>query len=266
MAQLGAKLLLVMSEFDPNTLAGRIEQRLDALNKSAAAASEEATGKKDAIRKIYDKARKGVAFHPRMDTLQGLSRALHTTVAWLTEGDGPQEVAPGEVVLTGPTIERTLGPQPAFAGRVQAGRFLATDDYFNQDIEDVPEFVLPVPKYGKVRQYTWRARGDSMNEAGIVDGMWIVGADAADYIDTYGDIESGDLVVVERSRHQGAERELTVKQVHFFRDRYELRPASSNPEHQPIVVKHDHEVDADGVEVRIIGVVLTAYANLHRRT
>lgn len=254
-----------MSEFDPHTLAGRIEQRLTVVKKSATAASEEATGKPDAIRKIYIKAREGVPFHPRMDTLKGLAKALHTSVTWLTEGEGPEEVAPGEVVLTGPAIERTLGAPPTYAGSVQAGMFIATDDYFNQDFESVPEFVLPVGKYGKVRQYTWRARGDSMNAAGIMDGMWIVGADAADYVDTYGDIESGDLVVVERSRHQGAERELTVKKVHFYRDRYELRPASTNPEHQPIVVKHDHEVDADGVEVKIIGVVLTAYANLHRR-
>ena len=254
-----------MSEFDPHTLAGRIEKRLMALGKSPAAASEEATGKPAATRKIYTKARESVPFHPRMDTLQGLAKALHTTVAWLTEGDGPENVAPGDIVLTGPAIERGAADPPIFAGRVQAGMFIATDDYFNQDVETVPEFVLPVPKYSKVRQYSWRARGDSMNAAGIVDGMWIVGADAADYIDIYGDIESGDLVVVERSRHQGAERELTVKQVHFYRDRYELRPVSTNPDYQPIVVKHDHEVDADGIEVKIIGVVLTAYANLHRR-
>ena len=254
-----------MSEFDPNTLAWRIERRLSAIGKSAAAASEEATGKKDAIRKIYSKAKAGEAFHPRIDTLRGLARALHTTVAWLTDQEGPEAVEPGEVVLTGPTIERGVGVSPSYAGQVQAGMFIATDDYFNQDFENVPEFVLPVPGYSRVRQYTWRARGDSMNEAGILDGMWVVGADAADYVDVYGEIESGDLVVVERTRHQGAERELTVKEVHFYRDRYELRPASSNPAHKPIIVKRDHEVDSDGVEVKIIGVVLTAYAHLHRR-
>lgn len=104
-----------------------------------------------------------------------------------------------------------------------------------------------------------------MDQAGISDGMWVVGADAADYIDTYGDIVTGDLVVVERVRFQNSERELTVKEVHFFRDRYELRPVSSNPEHVPIVVPHDHQADGDGEEVKIIGVVLTAYANLRRR-
>lgn len=169
-----------------------------------------------------------------------------------------------EAALVGPAILRT-GEPPKYAGVVQAGQFLAVDEYFNQDPEQVPPHVLPDPAYSRVRQYAWRSRGDSMDAAGIHDGMWVVGADAADFIDVYGDIQSGDLVVVERTRFQGSERELTVKEVHFFRDRYELRPVSKNPEHQAIVVPHDHTVGSDGVEVKIIGVVLTAYANLRTR-
>jgi SOS-response transcriptional repressor LexA len=166
--------------------------------------------------------------------------------------------------LKGPAILRT-GTTPPYAGIIQAGQFLAVDEYFNQDPDPVPSHVLPDPAFARVRQYAWRARGDSMDEAGIFDGMWVVGADAADYIDTYGDIQSGDLVVVERTRYQRSERELTVKEVHFFRDRYELRPVSSNLSHSVITVPHDHGVDGDGVEVKIIGVVLTAYANLRVR-
>lgn len=252
-----------MWEFDPNTLAGRLERRIAALNTNPTAVSEAGTGKKDAVRKIYEKAKKHEPFAPRISTLQGLAKALGTSVAWLTDGEGPEDVGP-EPILS-PVAVPHNGQPLKFAGRVQAGAFVATDDYFNQDIEQVPSYVLPVPQYSRVRQYAWRSYGDSMNEAGILDGMWIVGADASDYIDTYGDIASGDLVVVERTRHQGAEREMTVKEVHFFRDRYELRPVSSNLSHQPIVVRHDHEVDADGIEVKIVGVVLTAYANLRNR-
>jgi len=250
-------------EFDPNTLAGRIERRIQALGTTPTAASVAATGKQDAVRKIYDKARKHEPFSPRLSTMQGLARALKTSVAWLSDGEGPEEID-GEVVLS-PSPRPHNGQPLKFAGNVQAGAFLATDDYFNQDYEVVPPHVLPVPEFSRVRQYAWRAFGDSMNDVGIFDGMWIVGADASDYIDTYGDIVTEDLVVVERTKHHGAERELTVKQIHFFRDRYELRPVSTNEKHQPIVVKHNHDVDADGIEVRIIGVVLTAYANLRRR-
>jgi len=252
-----------MLEFDPNTLAGRIERRLNALNTNPTAASVAATGKQDAIRKIFDKAKRHEPFSPRMSTLQGLARALKTSVAYLTDGEGPEHLD-GENHLSGTPIPHD-GRKLQYAGRVQAGAFVATDDYFNQDFEDVPDHVKPDPAYLKVRQYAWRSYGDSMNEAGILDGMWIVGADAGDYFDQYGDIKSEDLVIVERTRHQGAERELTVKEIHYFRDRYELRPISSNPEHQPIVVMHNHDVDADGTEVRIVGVVLTAYANLRKR-
>ena len=255
-----------MSEFDPNTLAGRIERRLAAVDLSASAASEKAMGegKRDAIRKIFDKARQGEEMNPRRDTLQKLAAVLKTTTAWLTEGAGPEEASDADGLLDGHGTPH-IGPRPLFGGKVQAGAFLAVDEYFNQDPDQVPDYVVAVPQYNRVRQYAWRSIGDSMDQAGILDGMWVVGADAADYIDVYGDMESGDLVVVERTRFQGAERELTVKEVHFFRDRYELRPVSSNPDHKPIVVPHDHSVDGDGLEVKIIGVVLTAYANLRTR-
>lgn len=156
------------------------------------------------------------------------------------------------------------GTPPKFAGIVQAGEFRPVDEYFNQDPEGVPVFVLPHPRFPKLRQYAWKAVGNSMDLAGIADGMWIVGADAADYIDGVGDIESGDLVVVERTRYQGAERELTVKEIRYYRDRYELIPRSSDPAHQTIVVRHDHSAH-DDMEVRVIGVVLTAYTDLYRR-
>lgn len=261
-----AKVLLGMSEFDPHTLAGRIERRLKIVDLSPSAASEKAMGqgKRDVIRKIFDKAREGQETNPRGETLRGLARALRTTPAWLLDETGPEDASDADGMLEGPGAPHS-GPKPIYGGKVQAGAFLAVDEYFNQDPESVPSYVVAVAEYNRVRQYVWRSVGDSMNQAGITDGMWIVGADAADYIDTYGDIVTEDLVVVERTRFQGAERELTVKEVHFFRDRYELRPVSSNAEHQTIVVQHNHEVDGDDVEVKIIGVVLTAYANLKNR-
>lgn len=255
--------MLGMLEFDPNTLAGRIERRLVELGTNATAASVAATGKQDAIRKIFDKERRHEPFSPRLATLQGLAKALKTSVAYLTDGEGPEHID-GELALSRNPVPHA-GHRLQYAGRVQAGAFVATDDWFNQDMEEVPEHVKPDPSYPNVRQYAWRAYGDSMNEAGILDGMWIVGADASDYHDTYGDIKTEDLVIVERSKHQGAEREFTVKEIHYFRDRYELRPVSSNGVHQPIVVLHSHDADADGIEVKIIGVVLTAYANLRKR-
>jgi SOS-response transcriptional repressor LexA len=193
----------------------------------------------------------------KRENLSTISKEFDVSFDWLATGGA------NEPALSGPVIERT-GSRPAFAGFVQAGQFLAVDEYFQQDGYPVPEFVLTVQGYGRVRQYAYQARGDSMTEAGIRDGMWVVAADAADFIDAYGDLETGDLVVVERTRHQGAERELTVKEIRFYRNRYELHPRSTNEEHKPIIVPHDPKADPDAIEIKIVGVVLTAYADLRR--
>jgi transcriptional regulator with XRE-family HTH domain len=175
----------------------------------------------------------------------------------------PEYVDPGTSTI-GPAFSRP-GAQPPFAGYVRAGLFETFDPDFQQDYVAVPDFVQIQPGYARIRQYAYQAKGDSMTEAGIADGMWVVAADAADFIDQHGDLESGDLVVVERTKMQRAEREMTVKEIHFFKDRYELRPRTTNPDHKAIVVKHDLDVDADGIEVKIVGVVLTAYTDFRRK-
>lgn len=152
-----------------------------------------------------------------------------------------------------------------FAGVVEAGAFRAVDEYFTQGEVEVPEFVQAHPGYPRARQFTWRVSGSSMNKAGIEDGMWVVGADYGDYLDQYGQIESGAFVVVERSRAGDSERELTVKEVRFYRDRYELLPRSTEDGHAPIIVRHDHQADPDTETVRLLAIVLAAYRDLSPR-
>lgn len=242
-----------MEEPAKTPLQTRLQALMEQRKKKAAPFAQELGLDPSFIRDVLRGKKKSVA----ADSLARIADALGTTADYLLGNDKDGELAGPGVIRSGNVLR--------YAGAVQAGSFLAVDEYFNQDPDIVPSYVLPDPGYSRVRQYAWKSIGDSMDKAGIMDGMWVVGADAPDYIDTYGDIVSGDLVVVERLRYQGAERELTVKEVHFFKDRYELRPVSSNPDHQPIIVSHDHTVDSDGVEVKIIGVVLTAYANLKRR-
>lgn len=191
----------------------------------------------------------------KRENLQAISTAFDVSFEWLANGSTSTLSAP---------LSINTSQLPQFGGLVQAGGWLAVDEYFNQDTYDVPEFVIRQPQYSKVRQYAYKVRGDSVNLAGIHDGEWVVAADAADYADQYGDLESGDLVVVERVRFQGAERELTIKEIRFYRDRYELHPKSSNAAHKPIVVPHNEQPD-DETEVKIIGIVLTAFKNLHTR-
>ncbi len=169
-------------------------------------------------------------------------------------GVQPSEVL-GEVSLSQVAVNST--ETPPFAGFVQAGTFLAVDEYFQQDHYDVPSDVVRRSEYSRVRQYAYQVRGDSLNAVGIEDGMWVVAADAGDFIDIYGDIESGSLVVVERTRSQGAERELTIKEIRYYRDHFELHPKSTNPEHKPIIISHS-QAPEDDIEVKVVGVLLSA--------
>lgn len=191
---------------------------------------------------------------PKIETLEKLLTAL-----------GPKAEA-----FVRDAIKSTLGApvavsgRPAYGGVIQAGAFLAVDD-FNQDPEPVPNFVTYYSGLRNVRQYAWKVRGNSMDRSGILDGMWVVGADAGDYAEHHGDIENGELVVVERTRDQGAERELTVKEIRYYRDRYELHPNSSDATHRPIIVPHDLSANANGEEVRVLAVVLASFSDLRRK-
>ena len=92
------------------SLYSKIEQRLDALNLSARAASMRATGKPDTIRNIQRGRR------PRSDTLENLARALECSVAWLMGEDTTppaRHIAPTDLpstyASTGTLAPHTMG-------------------------------------------------------------------------------------------------------------------------------------------------------------
>jgi SOS-response transcriptional repressor LexA len=149
------------------------------------------------------------------------------------------------------------GGRLPYGGTVAAGDWLTVDD-FNQDIADtrVPDSVPRHPRFPQLEQVAWRVKGDSMDQAGILDGEWLVGASYADYVDKVGELDNGYFVVVERTRYQGAERELTVKEVQFGRRGMRLIPRSSNARHKELFISLDEEADPDVEQVRILGVVL----------
>lgn len=227
----------------------RVRERMEALDLKAAPLAESAGLGTSFVRDIL----RGKTRSPTADNLNKLARALKTTPEYLTGGGDSGSVTPIE------------GPPLSFAGIVKAGAFLPVDEYFNQDGVDVPEFVTAHPGYKKARQYTWRVSGSSMDLVDIRDGMWVVGVDYGDYVENYGDIESGEYVVAERSRFGGSERELTVKEVKFYRDRMELLPRSSDPEYKPIIVPYGPNADADTETVALLAVVVGAYRDFGRR-
>lgn len=134
-------------------------------------------------------------------------------------------------------------------GIVEAGAFRPVDWF-----EDIELGVIVNgydPNFPRIRQFGFKAHGDSMNLAGIADGDEIVCIDPWEAGVEIGD---EDLVVVENRLDGGHTRELTVKELAVFDDRYELRPRSTNPRHKPIVLSRNTDLSEDR-EVRVVGIV-----------
>lgn len=137
---------------------------------------------------------------------------------------------------------------------VEAGAWREVDEFDQSDPEWVA--VPPDDKYPDATQDVYNVAGDSMNALQphpITPGSRVV-AVRYDEIAARAPLRDGLVVVVQRSRNGGQERELTVKQVAWFDDRIEFQPRSTNPKHKPIVVEHDNWED-NGVEVAIVGLV-----------
>jgi hypothetical protein len=77
----------------PNDLLSRIEQRLEAVNLSATAASRKAGLSVDAIRNLQRARANGVEKGLSTRTLTALAETLMTTPGWLLEGEGDPETA-----------------------------------------------------------------------------------------------------------------------------------------------------------------------------
>lgn len=237
-----------------STLQIRLEERM-AAKKLKASPLATAMGKSDSfVRDIL----RGKTKVPSAENLDRMAAALGTTTDYLLGKTDQAETL-------GPAVEVSTKPLE-YGGRVQAGAFLSIDDYFSQDEDGhIPDFVTTHPSYARAKQYAWLVVGSSMDLVDIKDGMWIVGVEYLDYIDQYRDVETGDFVIVERIRAGGHEREVTVKEVRFYRDRMELIPRSSDPSIETIVVPHDMTADSDAETVKIKAVVIAAYRDFSRR-
>lgn len=249
----------------PATLIERIDRRLAATGKSAKGASREAGQSESFIKNI----RLGASKSPRAEGLQALARVLGTTIDWLTDGRGPEVVSPdasGADRMESNVRVADLGElvPVKIAGKVKAGEFLAIEDL--GDWEE-PETFLDTrdTRFPHARHLGFEVEGDSMNALKprpIQDGDRLSALAYEDIADRY-PLRDGMIVVVERTRHGGHEREWSVKQLEIYEDRVEFHPRSTNPRYKPIVVKREHQAD-DGVTVEIIAIVrrLVAEFNL----
>lgn len=93
-------------------------------------------------------------------------------------------------------------------------------------------FIKPNYKF-----FLLRASGDSMNAAGINDGDFVL-------IRQQPTAEEGDNVVAL------IDDQATIKEFHMTRDAVVLKPNSTNPEHKPIILTNDFEIQ--GVVIAVI--------------
>jgi repressor LexA len=136
---------------------------------------------------------------------------------------------------------RERGPEPGarklpLVGEIAAGGPLLAE----QNIEDYLSVPEPLSRGGE--EFLLRVKGDSMVNAGILDGDIVV-------VRRQADARNGDIVVALAGDDESAD-EATVKR--FFREDGRVRLQPENDSHQPIYASH----------VQILGKVIGVFRSL----
>lgn len=220
-------------------LTERLAEILQERDLNPSALARQAGLPRDAVRDILT----GRSKHPRADTIAKLAAALGVDAGSLI-GIGAVAGLPNA-----PTAEQELPIRWEVAG----GQWLAQDD-----LRDEPygyHTSLRVKGYERIPQWLERVRGDSMSKR-LPDGALVHVLDA---IALRYEPRHGDLVVVVRSRAQGAFIERSIKEVALTPRGVELWPRSYNPRwREPLHLTQGVE-DGDDVDVQIAAWVYTAY-------
>jgi repressor LexA len=138
--------------------------------------------------------------------------------------------SPGSDAPAARPPRKLMAEVPLLSGQIAAGAPIVADD-------QVEDFVpLPRDWVGHGELYMLQVKGDSMVEAGVLDGDYVV-------VRSQPDAENGEMVAAL------VEGEATVKNLFVKGDRVQLLPA--NPLYQPI------PLDPDGINSRILGKVVT---------
>lgn len=181
---------------------------------------------------------------PRLDTLEALAPVLETTPEWLAFGVGS-------------------GADATHAGGVPMIGEVAAGLWFDVEEVDVPRFPqYPIPadlRYPASAQYGLVVRGSSINriaKEGEVLHCIDIGITAIEPAD-------GDLVIVERRRAQGSQKEVTAKKLRKKGRFIELTPDSDDERwKQPL--RLDPAKAPDGEEIAIVAIVVAVYKPLRR--
>ncbi|WP_128562100.1 hypothetical protein [Methylobacterium crusticola] len=238
----------------------RLQQRIAHVGLSEAGLAEQAK-QPDAVSRLRRSlVTDGDRPHLDIALLNALAKPLATTATWLITGIGanrpgiaaavlptaPAEAPEDEVVLSASRVVEAM-----YGGVVEAGTFREVDEF--SDVAPPRVSALADEEYPYARMLVFDVRGDSMDALKpqpIIGGSRLSGLDF-ESLRGRAALYTGMVVVIERMRDGGHLRELSVKQLELYQDRYEFHPRSSNTKHKPIIVPHDRDPD-DGQEVRLL--------------
>lgn len=123
-------------------------------------------------------------------------------------------------------------------GSVPCGAPILTEENIQAGFPVSTKLARPPHKY-----FLLRAKGDSMNKKGIVDGNFVL-------VKQQSTAENGETIVAL------VDNEVTIKEYSASRHTVVLRPRSTNKIHKPIVAMRDFQVQ---------GVVVTVIPNLEEQ-
>jgi len=182
--------------------------------------------------------------------------AMARTLAAVFAGRGDPPITEGEVMALA-DAGFAAAVSPAFAGYAEAGVFRAAS------IRPVPPqsgATVPAdPRFPAVEQRLWMARGDSMDNAAMPDGTWLVGVRYSWFLDTHGALRNGTLVIVERRRFDGQEVETSAREFFMVDGVRHFRPRSRNPDHKAITGAGAGTSEQTGI-VAVIVAAMTMFA------
>lgn len=228
-----------------STLAERIQHRLDLTGTNASAASIAAGLGKDFVRDVM----RGKKLKISAEAATKLADELKCSVDWLVNERGP-------IALDHVENDESGTPGVKFGGVVEAGAFRSNSTLNQADgYRRIP--IAADPRYPVASQFAFSVVGDSMVLAKIFEGMYVLAVDIHEWERLNGEVRDGLRVVVARTRSGEDERELTVKRLRIFRDRFELQPESDDLKHTAIVFPWPPK-ENDVAEAQIIAIVLSA--------
>jgi transcriptional regulator with XRE-family HTH domain len=222
----------------------RIRALLAANEVKARRASVDAGLHPDAIRNIL----RGASGNPHTSTLGALASYFGVTTDYLL--GNTDEGAPSSTVRPAGEFKRL-----SIRHRVQAGAWRERDDISQENLGFAP--MVEAPGYHGIRQWAEELMGDSMNEI-YPDRAYLHVVEAGPY-----QLQTGDHVIVERTRHQGGLVERTCKELRISPVGVRTLCGRSR---NPIWNKPIELLPSPGEDdtVEIVGLVIGHYAPRHR--